>query len=137
MNPVYPLTIVLSAGAPLVLTRVEVKESALEFADEIGRAVESSVQQIGGDGEREPHWKEFDTWLRTRTRPRDRAADLAAFEGALRFAVRAEMDGLTYPITRIRVVSRSPYPGGYRLGVRMIGPNPDFVDGSGNPAPLW
>ena len=47
------------------------------------------------------------------------------------------MDGLSYPITRIRVVSRSPYPSGYRLGVRMIGPNPDFVDSSGNPAPLW
>lgn len=133
----YPMKIVLSAGAPLVLGVVEPKESKLEFADEIGRSVDSSAQQVGGDGEREPHWKEFDTWVTTRARPSERAADLQAFENALRFAVHAEIDGLKYLITRIRVVTRSPHARGYRLGLRMIGPNPDFVDAGGAPAPLW
>lgn len=143
MTQKYPLRIVLTAGAPLVLGLVEVKESKLEFADEIGRAVENSTQQVAGDGEREPHWKEFDTWLPTRARPTDRAADLQAFENALRFANYATIDDLVYPITRIRVVSRSPYPLGYRLGLRMIGPYPDFQlwDYVNSvpiaPAPLW
>lgn len=143
MTQTYPMTIHLTAGAPLVLGLIEVKESKLEFADEIGRSVESSEQQVGGDGEREPHWKEFDTWLTTRTRPSERAADLQAFENALRFAYFATIDSLLYPITRIRVVSRSPHPRGYRLGLRMIGPYPDFQQWDYinsvpiGPAPLW
>jgi len=143
MTQNYPMTIHLTAGAPLVLGLIEVKESKLEFADEIGRSVESSTQQVGGDGEREPHWKEFDTWLTTRTNPWGRATDLQAFENALRFASYAAIDVLRYPITRIRVVSRSPHRNGYRLGLRMIGPYPDFMfwDAQNNvpigPAPLW
>lgn len=143
MTQTYPMTITLSAGAPLVLTRYEPKDSELAFADEIGRAVESAAQQVGGDGERAPHWKKFDTWLPTPgSFPLGRGLALGAFEDALRYAVRAEIDGLIYPITRIRVVSRSPYPGGYRLGMQMIGPYPDFQrvgieGGILGPAPLW
>lgn len=136
-RPIYPMTIQVTVGTNLVLTRVEPRESDLEFADEIGRAVESAVQQVGGDGEREAHWKAFDTWLETPASPSGRAAVLGAFEKALRYATVATIDSLTYPITRIRVTSRSPYSTGYRLGMRMIGPNPDFVDADGNPAPLW
>ncbi|MVN88296.1 hypothetical protein GO986_16240 [Deinococcus sp. HMF7620] len=138
----YPLTIVLSVGQPLVLNKVEPQDSELAFADEVARAVESETQQVGGDGEREPHWKVFDTWLPTPTRPKDRGAALGAFENSLRFAIRAEMDGLRYDISRIRVVGRGPYGSGYRLKLKMIGPRPDFyeVNGSGvfvQYAPLW
>jgi hypothetical protein len=62
---------------------------------------------------------------------------LHAFEDALRFAVQAEIDGLVYPIDRIRVTSRGPTGTGYRLSIRMIGPNPDFQTLAGDPAPLW
>lgn len=135
----YPMTIQVTFGSPIVLTRMEPKESTLDFADEIGRAVQSAVQQVGGDGERAPHWKEFDTWLPATGSPSQRAAVLGDFETGLRYAFRAYIDGLIYPITRIRVVSRSPYSTGYRLGMRMIGPNPDFVtdDQYARPAPLW
>lgn len=134
----YPMTIVLSAGQPLVLGLVEPKDRTLGFADEVERAAQSPVQQVGGDGERDPAWIAFDTWLPAGDgRPSTRAAALAAFEDALRFALRAEIDGLTYPITRIRVTARSPTGTGYRLTVSMIGPNHDFADSSGNPMPLW
>lgn len=133
----YPMTIAVFVGLPLVLTRVEPKESELAFGDEIGRAVDSTVQQVGGDGQREPHWKIFDTWLPTSSRPSERALVLRDFEDRLRYAIRAEIDGLQYPITRIRVTSRSPYATGYRLGMRMIGPKSDFIDQNGDTAPLW
>ena len=133
------MTIVLAVGQPLVLDTIEPKDRTLGFADEIGRAVDSTVQQVGGDGQRDPSWIAFDTWLPAGGdgRPSTRAAALAAFEDALRFAVQAEIDGLTYPITRIRVTARSPTGTGYRLTVSMIGPNHDFVDSSGKPMPLW
>lgn len=138
MIPVpYPMTIRVSVGQPIVLDRIEVKESKLEFNDEEGQAVESPVQQVAGDGQRKPHWKEFDTWIDTPSSPSGRGAALGSFEARLRFALVAEIDGLTYSITRARVVARSPTASGYRLSIRMIGPNPDFIDAAGNPAPLW
>lgn len=138
----YPLSIILSVGQPIVLTKIEPQESELAFADEVERAVQSTVQQIGGDGEREPHWKTFDTWLPTSSRPSERGAALGTFEASLRFATRAEIDTLRYDISRIRVVGRSPYGNGYRLKIKMIGPKPDFyaVDANGAftaYAPLW
>lgn len=141
-QPSYPMTIHLAVGAPLVLTRIQPNPSELEYADTVERAVESSEQQVGGDGEQEPHWKSFDTWLTGNPRPSVRAATLAAFEDALRYATYAEIDGLRYPITRIRVTQRTPRGHGYRLSIRMIGPYPEFqvVDAGGNPAgpaPLW
>ena len=141
-QPSYPMTIHLAVGAPLVLTRVEPVTSDREYADTVERAVESSEQQVGGDGEREPHWKKFNTWLPTSGRPSERAATLAAFEDALRYATYVEIDGLRYPIDRIRVKSTSFYTHGYLLAMEMIGPYPEFqvVDASGNPAgpaPLW
>ncbi|BDP44835.1 hypothetical protein DAETH_48040 (plasmid) [Deinococcus aetherius] len=137
MTTTYPMSLVLSVGQPLKLDKIQPGERKLAFADEVVRAVESTVQQVGGDGEREPSWIEFDTWLRTSGRPSERAAALGAFEAALRYAVRAEIDGLTYPITRIRVTTRAPTGRGYRLTVSMIGPHFDFQDAQGNPAPLW
>jgi hypothetical protein len=133
----YPMTIVLSNGPDLVLTKVQPKERTLEYGDEIGRAVESSQQQVTGDAEREASWLPFETWLPGHRRPSVRGAILAAFEEALRFAVRAEIDGLVYPIDRIRVDSRGAAGTGYRLSLRMIGPNFDFQDADGNPVPLW
>lgn len=133
----YPMTIVLSNGPDLVLSKIQPKERTLDYGDEIGRAVESSQQQVTGDGEREASWIEFETWLPGGRRPSVRGAALRAFEEALRFAVRAEIDGLVYPIDRIRVTSRGPAGTGYRLGIRMIGPNPDFQTVGGLPAPLW
>ena len=135
--PVYPMSIVLSVGQPLSLSRVQPLARQLTFADEVYRAVESDVQQVAGDARREPTWIEFETWLRAGAQPSVRAGVLAAFENALRFAVRAEVDTLVYPINRIRVKNRGPTGQGYRLGIAMIGPNFDFQTNTGTPAPLW
>jgi hypothetical protein len=133
----YPMSLTLSVGQPLQLKIVSPKARTLEFADEIGRAVESTVQQVGGDGQRTPGWIEFDTWLPARGSPSVKAAVLAAFEDNLRYVTQASIDTLVYPVTRIRVVSRGPAAAGYRLSIKMIGPKFDFQTGSGTPAPLW
>lgn len=138
----YPMTIVLNVGQPLVLTIVEPQPEDIEYADEVERAVQSDVQQVGGDGRQNPRWIKFDTWLDAGDRPSARGAALGAFRDALRYAVRAEIDGLRYDITRIRIVNYGPTGSGYRLTLRMIGPRPDFyaADASGNfvaYAPLW
>jgi hypothetical protein len=133
----FPLRLVLSVGQPLLLARVQPLERALSYGDELYRAVESDVQGVAGDARREPSWIEFQTWLAGGPSPSGRAAALAAFEDALRYVDHAEIDGLTYPVTRIRVKTRSPAGSGYRLTVAMIGPNHDFQTSTGTPAPLW
>ena len=133
----YPMSIVLSVGQPLLLTKIKPVARQLTFADEVYRAVESDVIQVAGDARREPTWMEFETWLWAGGQPSVRAGVLATFENALRYALRAEIDGLNYPITRIRVKTRSPVGKGYRLTVAMIGPNFDFQTSTGTPAPLW
>ncbi|MGY2892472.1 hypothetical protein [Deinococcus sp. UYEF24] len=133
----YPISLTRTVGQPIQLTIVAPKARTLEFADEIGRAVESTVQQVSGDGQRTPAWIEFDTWLPARGSPSAKAAVLAAFEDGLRYVTQAGIDTLVYPIIRIRVVSRSPTAAGYRLGIKMIGPKFDFQTSTGTPAPLW
>ncbi|GAQ23918.1 pyridoxamine 5'-phosphate oxidase-like, FMN-binding [Deinococcus grandis] len=138
----YPMTITLSVGQPLVFNVVEPQPSDIEYADEVGRAVESDQQQVSGDGQQEPRWLKFDTWITTGPRPSDRGAAIGTLKAALRFAVRAEIDGLRYDITRIRLVAHAPSGNGYRVSLRMIGPRPDFysVDANGAfvaYAPLW
>jgi hypothetical protein len=136
-----PIVLESSLPAPLnewIISYAEAKSArALTYGDEVGNAVESSVNQVSGDGQEKFSWLEFDVLLLVNLDPVSNARELARFRQVLDACTGIRIDELHFAVTRARMASRQRLVRGYRLGLRFIGPNNDFVDASGASIPLF
>ncbi|WP_019008989.1 hypothetical protein [Deinococcus aquatilis] len=130
-----PFVVRLADGAPQVLKRGYPRERALEYAERLGRAVESNVAQLFGDGLRNPVPLDIDHYIEGESRLHA-ARMLGEYELDLVSASALEFGDLTFPLLRARVVARSPTDTGFRVTTRFFSAQHEFTDGTGVAVPL-
>lgn len=136
MPPPTLVPIVLESSLPSpqnewIITYAEAKAArTLTYGDEVGNAVESSTNQIGGDSQEKFSWLEFDVLLFFNLDPVSNARELGRFRTFLNACTGIRIEELHFEVTRARIGTRQRIRRGYRLGLRFIGPHNDFIDTS-------
>lgn len=111
------------------------RERPLDYAERLGRAVESDVAQLFGDGKRNHTPIDLDHYIDGDSRLHA-ARLLGEYEADLALATGLEYGDLTFPLLRARVVARSPTDTGFRVTTRFFSAQHDFQDAGGTPVPL-
>lgn len=126
----------LDDGSGVALLKAYPRDRTREWAERQGRAVESDVAEMFGDGRRNHAPIELDYYVRDIPGRVNQARFRAELERQLAQCTALEFAPLSFEVQRARLLVISPTEDGQKLTLRFYGPNHDFTDMDGSAVPL-
>lgn len=134
---IFTLRLDNAGGEGVALEKAYPRERSRDWAERLGRAVESDVAELFGDGHRNPVPVELDWYVTDQVLGRvAQARYLRQIEAQLARTYALEFTPLSFRVLRARLITISPIEDGYKVLLRFYGPYHDFTDTDGSAVPL-